>query len=213
MPENREVDAATYRPPAAALPLLGGIADLIPGARRIQQGFVVPPKILAVLPGGQLFFDSELQLDSDGAPELSGDATQQAETSLRYRGGKSINANRVPFYVLPLPTSWSKQFDIDLGDLAAVIFGGRIAYAVFADLGPKTKLGEGSVELFRRLGQERVRPNGSLWDVGMGPGIITIVFPRSAVPGDLENEATLLAALQSRGPSLFTALGGTPPAA
>jgi hypothetical protein len=94
-----------------------------------------------------------------------------------------------------------------------VIFGGRIAFAVFADFGPKTLLGEGSLELFRLLGEERVRPNGTVRDVGMGPGIITIVFPKSSAPGDTQKEGVLLAAINLRGPSLFQKLGGVLPTA
>ena len=134
----------------------------------------------------------ELALDTDGASGLSGDATHQSQTSLRYRGGGSIDANRVPFFVLPLPTTWPDQFDIRLGDFAAVVFAGRVAFAAFADFGPKDNLGEGSLELFRQLGQERVRPNGSVRDVGMGPGIITIVFPKSRLAADLANQDALI---------------------
>ena len=126
-----------YTPAPAALPLLGANTGLVARGKPVEQSFRRQPKISAVLPGGQLYFDSELQLDTDGAPELSGDATHQSDTSLHYRDGKPINANRVPYFVLPLPTSWPKQFGISLGDIAAVIFGGRLAFAVFADFGPK----------------------------------------------------------------------------
>jgi hypothetical protein len=214
MSRSTAAGLAAYHPSAASLPLLGGIPALIAQARRIEQSFVRQPKILAVLPGGQLYFDSELQLDTDGAPELTGDATHLSGTSLSYRDGKTpINANRVPYFVLPKPTSWAEQFGIGLGDLAAVIFGARVAFAVFADRGPETNLGEGSVELFRRLGQERVRPNGSVRDVGMGPGVITMVFPGSGVRADRQDETTLLAAIAARGPSLFQQLGGALPTA
>jgi peptidoglycan hydrolase-like protein with peptidoglycan-binding domain len=203
---------AAYRPDRRCLPLLGDVPTLIPQGRPVEQEFVRQPKILAVLPGGQLYFDSELQLDTDGAPELSGDATQESGTSLRYRDRQPINANRVPYFVLPQPTSWPEQFGIGLGDLAAVIFRGRIAFAVFADFGPKTKLGEGSVQLFRQLGEERVR-NERVRDFGMDPGVITIVFPKSADRADLASENTLLTAINTRGPQLFQALGGTVPTA
>jgi hypothetical protein len=204
---------APYAPSPAALPLLDPIAGLVARGKIVEQSFRHPPKILTVLPGGQLHFDSELQLDTDGAPELSGDATQQSDTSLRYRDGKSINANRVPYFVLPLPTSWPKQFGIGLGDLAALIFGRRLAFAVFADFGPKDLLGEGSVELFRELGEERVRSDGRVRDIGMGPGVITIVFPKSGAPPDRDSEAALVAAVKSRGLSLLRSLGGVPPTA
>jgi Fungal chitosanase of glycosyl hydrolase group 75 len=207
------LNAASYTPNPASLPLLGPIVGLIPQARIVAQNFRRQPKILAVLPGGQLFYDSELQLDTDGAPELSGDPTQQSDTSLHYHDRKPINANRVPYFVLPQPTSWPAQFGIGLGDFAAVIFRGHLAFAVFADFGPRNLLGEGSVELFRQLGEERVRPDGSVRDVGMGPGIITIVFPNSGAAADRDGETTLLAALKSRGASLFRSLGGILPVA
>jgi hypothetical protein len=203
---------AAYQPDPRSLSLLGDVLTLIPQGRLVEQEFVRPPTILAVLPDGQLYFDSELQLDTDGAPELSGDATQESGTSLRYRDRQPINANRVPYFVLPQPTSWPEQFGIGLGDLAAVIFRGRIAFAVFADFGPTTKLGEGSVELFRQLGEERVR-NERVRDFGMDPGVITIVFPKSADLADLSSEDTLLTAINTRGPQLFQALGGTVPIA
>jgi hypothetical protein len=100
-----------------------------------------------------------------------------------------------------------------LGDLAALIFGRRLAFAVFADFGPKNLLGEGSVELFRELGEERVRSEGRVRDIGMGPGVITIVFPKSGALPDRDSEAALIAAVRSRGLSLFRSLGGVPPTA
>jgi hypothetical protein len=203
---------AAYQPDPRSLSLLGDVLTLIPRGTLVEHEFVRPPTILTVLPGGQLYFDSELQLDTDGAPELSGDATQQSVTSLRYRDRQPINANRVPYFVLPQPRSWPEQFGIGLGDLAAVIFRERIAFAVFADFGPKTKLGEGSVELFRQLGEERVR-NERVRDFGMDPGVITIVFPNSADRADLASEDALLTAINTRGPQLFQALGGTVPIA
>jgi hypothetical protein len=202
---------SAYEPDPAAVPVLGDIVRLVRQARAVNQVFTLPPKLLAVLPTGQLFLDSELQLDTDGAPELSGDPTQQSDTSLHTHDRRPINANRVPYFVLPGPKEWPRQFGIGLGDLAAVIFGDRLAFAVFADSGPPSKIGEGSIELFRRLGQERVRPNGTVRDIGMGPGVITIVFPGSSMPADLENESVLLAAIAARGPGLFQNLGGMIP--
>ncbi len=205
------MESANYHPDPSALPSLGTIAGLIPQAQIITQRFRRQPRILAVLPGGELYFDSELQLDTDGAPELSGDATQQSDTSLHYHDGKAINANHVPYFVLPQPVSWPAQFGIRLGDFAAVIFREHIGFAVFADFGPADLLGEGSVALLRALGEERVRPDGSVRDVGMGPGVITIVFPKSGAIADRTDQAVLLAALSASAPTLFQSLGGVLP--
>ena len=65
------------------------------------------------------------------------------------------------------------------GDIGVVIFGLRVAFACFVDVGPKTSLGEGSIALHRELGFETVH-NGKVnrkW--GIDSGVVTIVFPRS----------------------------------
>ena len=40
-------------------------------------------------------------------------------------GWESLDANRMPYFVLPLPKSWPPQFGISLGDYAAVLFKGQ----------------------------------------------------------------------------------------
>jgi hypothetical protein len=82
---------------------------------------------------------------------------------------------------------------------------------VFADFGPQTKLGEGSIELHRRLGFERVK-NNKIQDVGIGPGVITIVFPGSGLGSRPQDEASLLDLIQRRGKAKFAQLGGALPA-
>jgi hypothetical protein len=77
---------------------------------------------------------------------------------------------------------------------------------VFGDEGPENLIGEGSIQLLRALGQERLKPNGRIENSGAGPGIITIVFPGSGQPAHRKSEDTLLAAIQSEGEKLFTAM-------
>ena len=188
---------------------LGNIVDLIKRARPINyDAFRASSHIrfLATLPDGQLMFESGLQLDTDGSG-LGGDATQQNRTSYRYIDNSSVNANHVPFYVLPLPKSWPHQFNIKMGDIAAVIYRGKLAFAAFADYGPHDKLGEGSIELHRRLGFERVH-NQKIQDVGIDRSVITIVFPGSGLPSDPEHEKALLDHIDSEGKTLFQKLGG-----
>jgi Fungal chitosanase of glycosyl hydrolase group 75 len=199
-----------YNPPSASLNRLGTIVQKIPQASPIKKQWVKPPRILAKLPGGEIYFDSALELDTDGWPEGKGkgDPSWQPRTSLRYASKGSINANTVPYFVLPQPSSWFKSRGCALGDYAAVIFKDLLAFAVFADLGPTKKIGEGSIELLRRLGQERIKPNGKVRNAGMGPRVITIVFPGSGRATHRKNEATLLAAITEGTRPLFQALGG-----
>jgi hypothetical protein len=201
---------APYAPSAASKAVLGKIADMLADAEIIDQTFDLQPAFLGILPNKCLYFDSELQLDTDGWPDGRGrgDKYWQPTTSLRLADNSSLNANKVPYFVLPLPTSWPNDRGIFLGDYAAVIYQGKVTYAVFGDEGPKNKIGEGSIQLLRALGQERLRPNGRIENAGAGPGIITIVFPGSGQAADRKSEATLLAAIQSEGERLFTSMAG-----
>jgi hypothetical protein len=133
-------------------------------------------QFLCKLPGGQIYFDSKLDLDSDGSPFAKQDRTGQAETSLRYPGGRSVDANAVPYFVLP--GGFYAQHGVRLGDVATILNKGMMAFAVFADVGPHGKIGEGSIALHRALGHETIH-NGKLRDVGIDRGVVTIVFPGS----------------------------------
>ena len=215
LPAAAPAAAAGYAPSAANLPRLGAIASAMGRAERISQAFKVNPAFLGKVPQPSgppmLAFDSALELDTDGFPGDSRNPNWQPQTSLRYAAGGSLDANRVPYFVLPLPRTWPGRFGVALGDYAAVLFKGRVAFAVFGDQGPATKLGEGSLELLRRLGEERLRPNGSVIVAGTNPGVVTLVFPGSGAAEDRADEATLLKAIDTKGRALFTAAGGTMP--
>lgn len=205
---------ATYLPDRRNIPLLGGIVQLLTRSRPVPGTFRVPPGMVAVLPGGQLYFDTALELDTDGWPGGvdNGDGTHLEHTSLRYGNGGSVDANAVPYFVLPLPSSWAHQFGISLGDCAAVLFRGRLAFATFADQGHADKLGEGSLALLRELGEERLRADGSIIDAGTAKGAVTIVFPGSGLKGRPADERALLSRIRST-KRLFDALAASEPAA
>ena len=186
------------------------ITGLVKTAKPIGRKFK-GVRSLGILPGGQLIFNSELQLDTDGSDVGAGDQTHQDQTSYRYANGSSINANKVPFFVLPQKSRWVTDLGIKLGDIGVVNYKDKLAFAVFADFGPQTKLGEGSIELHRRLGFERVK-NNKIRDVGIGRGVITIVFPGSRLGSRPRDEASLLDLIQSRGKAKFAQLGGALPA-
>lgn len=204
-----------YAPSAANRPLLGSLLDAFGNATPTSQSFVHPPRFLGTLSQAQgaalLAFNSALELDTDGFPGGVGDPDQQVETSLRYANRASLDANRIPFFVLPLPATWPVRFGIALGDYAAVLFRGKLSFAVFGDQGPPNKLGEGSLQLLRELGVERLRPNGHIINAGTNPGVLTIVFPGSGAAQDRHDERTLLQAIHSKGMSLFQAAGGQLP--
>ncbi len=150
-----------YQPPPASRGRLGRVAHELEHATRIHHRFHKGGKIVLTLDNGALYYDSLLDLDSDGSRFFSEDGTGQQDTSLHMPNGKPVDSNAVPFFVLP--GGFYKPHGIRLGDVAAVIFGDWIEYAVFADVGPSSKLGEGSIALHRSLGHEPIR-NGRFHD-------------------------------------------------
>jgi Fungal chitosanase of glycosyl hydrolase group 75 len=154
--------------------------------------------------------DSELQLDTDGwAGGANGDGTHRSGTSWNYVGGETpINANEVPYFVLP-KNGWDAAHGISLGDYAAVIYKTKLVFAVFADRGEPFRIGEGSVKLLRLLGFNRILPNGRVDNRGTPKGVITIVFPGSRTRSVYPDQATLLADLNTKPRPLFESLRDT----
>jgi Fungal chitosanase of glycosyl hydrolase group 75 len=166
-----------YLPPIASSATLGGIVDLLRNfATPVTAHHLTGARYVCKFPGGELYYDSKLDLDADGSAYAAHDPTGQAHTSLRYANGTSVDADRVSYFVLP--SHFYQQHGIRLGDVAAVIYNGRLAYAVFADVGPRHRIGEGSIALHRALGHETIH-HGRLHNVGITRDVITIVFPGS----------------------------------
>jgi len=168
---------ANYEPPYSCLHLLGAVAAMLASGRVVQlnQAFKGATYV-GTLPEGQLFFESNLELDDDGSIYHKQDKTGQAGTSLSAGHGKSVDANAIPYVVLPRNSFG--HWGIRLGDIAMVLHNGRMSPAIFADHGPEGKLGEGSIELHRRLGHETIH-NGKLINHGITGRVLTFVFPHS----------------------------------
>jgi len=181
-----------YQPPADARERLGKIVDLLPSATPINRRYVGLKKMFQ-LPGGALFIDSALQTDADGSPRYSeiDPESGQAETSLSFEGEEGqrqwVDAEKVPYVVLPLHLY--RNMGVQLGDVAAVVWQGRVAYAVFADEGPDHLMGEGSIALHERLGFDPWEVKDGTRQIvnGMDDGVVMIVFPHSA-PSELTPE-------------------------
>ncbi|MDQ1639561.1 MAG: hypothetical protein QOF62_2900 [Pyrinomonadaceae bacterium] len=192
-----------YHPPSSSLSRLGRIAAAIKRATKIEHHFSKGGKAIFKLESGELFYDSLLDLDTDGSRFASQDATGQSDTSLHQPDGKPVDSDSVPFFVLP--GGFAPQFGIRLGDVAAVIFKDRVEFAVFADHGPRKKLGEGSIALHRSLGHETIR-GGKLHDEAIDADVLTVVFPNSG-----DGTPKTPDEIREIGANLFTALGGTLP--
>jgi hypothetical protein len=141
---------------------------------------------LLKLRGGTIFYDGKMGLDADGSPfsQKTPGQTDQPETSLRYPLPKqpSINADRVPFIVIPLG-GFGSAMGVRVGDVAAVVHGGKRVFAVVADQGPVCKLGEGSIQLHESLNHPVCKaraPNGDctkLRNAGIERDVLYFIFP------------------------------------
>ena len=91
-----------------------------------------------------------------------------------------VNSEKVPY--IAIPAGFAKDFKP--GDIALVINkkNNKRCYAIFADVGPADKIGEGSIYLARKLGIE-----SSAKDGGIETGVVFILFKRSGIKTILSN--------------------------
>lgn len=138
---------------------------------------------------GAFFWTSDFDVDCDGKTtaqcNANTDAAYQPETSATDSQGDPLDAAALPFFVIPLPSAkWDfGAAGIQLGDVGAVIYNGKVVYAVFGDEGPNGIIGEGSYALAEALG---IDPDPS---TGGTDGPVTfIVFPgANAVVSPIED--------------------------
>jgi hypothetical protein len=97
------------------------------------------------------------------------DRTKRVNDPARY-----VDASKIPFIVLPGGTA--RQFGARPGDFAMVVNSrnGKSSYAIFGDVGPFDRIGEGSIALAENLGIRSDARNG-----GARRGILYLVFPGS----------------------------------
>jgi hypothetical protein len=88
---------------------------------------------------------------------------------------KYLDATQVPF--IALPPDFARMYGISLGDLVVVrnSANGRSAYAIYGDVGPRGRIGEGSIALAREL----KIPSNPRHDSALN-GVTYLVFPGSS---------------------------------
>jgi hypothetical protein len=114
-----------------------------------------------------------IQSSSDPAPGFYISTTSLEDSSVdRADPRRYVNAESVNFFVLPGKLGLGAK----LGDLGVIIRPDQsdYDYAVYADVGPASKIGEASIALADALGIPSSPKSG-----GTGHGIIYIVFPGS----------------------------------
>jgi hypothetical protein len=155
-------------------------------------------------PGGRrmdvVYYECKFDIDNDGSGgNAENDPFHQSDTSLHDIEGKALDANQIPFAVLPLDrsqskgkrpglTDFGKDLGLGIGDVGIAFWRPknrgpvRSSCFVYGDAGPPNKLGEGSVQLAKALG---VNPNPVSGGIDsntikrLGKGIVHIGFPGS----------------------------------
>ena len=151
--------------------------------------------LLRRLPGGPIAYVSKLAVDLDGSPFACGPNHQRSDqcpTSLMLDNAQGdptpVDADRVPYVVIPSRGEFSRLTGVRVGDFGVVIKDGVVAPVIVGDTGPPNKLGEGSLALHRALGRELCAERdagGVCVDVpdditSIEAGVTTILFPGSA---------------------------------
>jgi hypothetical protein len=147
--------------------------------------------------GSAYFWKADMDIDCDGIStshcNKSKDPWYQGQTSFETSKGKSFQADKTHYYVIPLPSSRFsyKSAGIKPGTVAAVIYNNKVVYAVFADEGPNTIIGEASYATASALGINPDPANG-----GTDSGVTYIVF-KGNVPSPVEDNNAITSKGQS----------------
>ncbi|WP_191875419.1 glycoside hydrolase family 75 protein [Streptomyces filipinensis] len=144
-----------------------------------------------------VFWKADLDIDCDGQstarcnrrtdPQFSG------ATAYPQSDGRTLNAETLPYIVVPAPSRiWNPRKDgVRGGSIAAVVYRGRVQYAVVGDIGPRDLIGEASYATARRLGI-RADPRGG----GAPSGVTYIVFKNSHMDPIEDDTAAAMAGVR-----------------
>lgn len=150
-----------------------------------------------VTDNGQASGNPVIQTDDDPAPGFYISTTSLEDSNCDPKDPhRYVNAEAINFIVLPGRLGLGAK----LGDFAVVLrpYTGAYDYAVYADVGPASKIGEASIALAAALGIPSNPRTG-----GIGHGIAYIVFPGSAQSWPLSQPA-----IDQYGAQLFSNWGG-----
>jgi hypothetical protein len=138
---------------------------------------------VSICKAGKAFvWKADMDIDCDGVRTShcneNTDCCFQNQTSFQTSKGKPFQADSTRYFVIPLPSSRFsyKSNGIKPGSVAAVIFKNKVVYAVFADEGPNSIIGEASYATAKALGIDPDPATG-----GADSGVTYILFKNSKV--------------------------------
>nr|WP_237330505.1 glycoside hydrolase family 75 protein [Streptomyces sp. BA2] len=160
---------------AALLAKAGTCQQVSRGKYRTDDG--APANIPVCGKRGAVFWKADMDIDCDGRPGMAcnrrTDPLFQDATAFQESNGRQLSAESLPYVVVPGASQlWSHtKHGITGGSVAAVIYGGKVLYAVVGDTGPTDLIGEASYAAAKSLG---IRPDPR--SGGTDAGVTYIVF-------------------------------------
>ncbi|MER6769672.1 glycoside hydrolase family 75 protein [Streptomyces bacillaris] len=151
-----------------------------------------------------VFWKADMDIDCDGRRtkvcNRKTDPYFQPQTAFTSSRGKPLDSAALPFVVVPAPSrTWDyRKSGLTGGSVVAVIYEGRVRYAVIGDTGPAGIIGEGSYALAEELSIDPHPTTG-----GAASGVTYIAFKDSRI-SPIESRATA----ESRGEELARAFVG-----
>ncbi|WP_046727743.1 glycoside hydrolase family 75 protein [Streptomyces humi] len=129
-----------------------------------------------------VFWKADLDIDCDGRVTAhcnrAADPAFSAATAFQQSDGRHLDAEKLPYVVVPGSSRrWNhRAYGVRGGAVAAVIYKGRVQYAVVGDTGPRDIIGEASYATAKGLD---VNPDPRVG--GVASGVTYIVFRDSAI--------------------------------
>jgi hypothetical protein len=160
---------------SALLAKASGCSQISTGSYRADAR--APANIPVCGKDGVVFWEADMDIDCDGrrtskCNEMT-DPWFQGTTAFPQSDGAQLNAETLPFIVVPSAGRiWDHRASgIRGGTVAAVIYEGRVVYAVVGDTGPGEVIGEASYATAEALGINP-DPRGG----GVASGVTYILF-------------------------------------
>ncbi|MFD9545522.1 glycoside hydrolase family 75 protein [Streptomyces sp. NPDC060022] len=181
--------------PVSAADLLARVKTCTPishGKYRMDQGG--PAKVAVCGTKGAVFWEADMDIDCDGrvtaACSRETDPSFLPDTAFQTSGGKPLDSARLPYVVVPGPGPlWNHtESGIAGGGVAAVVYRGKVQYAVVGDTGPTGIIGEASYAAAEALGIDPDPKTG-----GTASGVTYILFKNSRVSSIESHEAAVTA--------------------
>ncbi|MFD7433999.1 glycoside hydrolase family 75 protein [Streptomyces sp. NPDC059861] len=180
--------------PVRADELLAAVRDCTPlsgGRYRTDAGS--PATVPVCGTRDAVFWTADMDIDCDGRPgrhcNRRTDPYFSAGTAFQASDGRHLNAERLPFVVVPVPSRiWDyREHGVRDGSVVALVHGDRVQYAVVGDTGPHEVIGEASYAAAEALGISP-DPRGG----GTDSGVTYVVFKGSRI-SPIENQAAAAA--------------------